>query len=601
MNEVAKTPQLQCRANGVFYYRARLPGDVLRAINGNKREWKRRTSTRGAPLVTWSKLVGKNGEPKKELWYSLETRDISAAKRALPSKQVEINSLFEQIIRLLAGEQNTPTMRDVEKLAAKWFAERDESRRLANLTPADDEDTESLLREDLAQSQSQRLEDLGSYQKIAEALLFKEGFAADWSTSPVRFLVQLIQRGRIELCQRALGEYLGSYGKTYDDIFEVFNVDVSRPRTPSSADYTLKELISDFMQDRSASINSKSVTSYETAFRVAKDVLGEGAIVRDISREQCRQYVNILKQFPSNYKKHRALKGLDTVAASQRAKEIGLKPISVSTANGYLSRFVTLLKWAVVEDKLHKNPALNLSAGTELLAKEDRRLPFTIQELQKIFGAPLFTGCVDDENNYNRPKVGNCPRRSRFWAQLIAIFTGCRLNEILQMRVDDIQERDSVNLFVVRLVDDGGQRAPDKKVKTSSSRRIVPVHPELIRIGFLKYVESQRVAGANRLFPEVNVGSDGYYSSPYSKWHNHFLTSVEVKSERKSFHSFRHNFRDAMREADLSQGISEALGGWVSRSVSSNYGSGFSPKALEVAMNKIRYEGLDLSHLHVEL
>ncbi len=484
-------------------------------------------------------------------------------------------------------------------MAATWFAERDESRRLANLTPADDEDTESLLREDSAHSQSQQLEDLGSYQKIAEALLFKEGFAADWSTSPVRFLVQLIQRGRIELCQRALGEYLGSYGKTYDDFFAVFNVDVSPRRTSSSADYTLAQLINDFMQDRSASINSKSVISYETAFRVAKDALGDQAKVRDISRDQCRQYVNILKQLPSNHKKYRALKGLDTVAAAQRAKEIGLKRISVSTANGYLSRFVTLLKWAVLEDKLHKNPALNLTAGTELLAKEDRRLPFTIQELQKIFVAPLFTGCVDDENNYNKPKVGNYPRRARFWAQLIAIFTGCRLNEILQMRVDDIQVRDNVNLFVVRLVDDGGQRAADKKVKTSSSRRIVPVHPELINIGFLTYVESQRITGANRLFPEVSVGSDGYYSSPYSKWHNHFLISVGTKSERKSFHSFRHNFRDALREADISEGISRALGGWASASVSDSYGRGYSPQALDEAMNKIKFGALDLSHLYL--
>ena len=225
---MAKTPQLQCRDNGVYYYRARLPGDVLRAINSNRREWKRRTSRREAPLEAWSKLVGKNGEPKKELWYSLETRDLNAAKRALPSKQVELNSLFEQIIRLLTGEQNNPTMRDVERLAATWFAERDASRRLANLSPIDDEDTESLLREDLAHSQSQRPEDLGSYQKIAETLLFKEGFAADWNTSPVRFLVQLVQRGRIELCQRALGVYLGNYGKSYDDFFVVSNVDTSR-------------------------------------------------------------------------------------------------------------------------------------------------------------------------------------------------------------------------------------------------------------------------------------------------------------------------------------------------------------------------------------
>jgi hypothetical protein len=73
MVEVAKTPQLQRRSNGIFYFRARLPGDVLSAIAGNRQEWKRRTSTRGLPLERWKKLVGKDGKPKNEVWSSLET------------------------------------------------------------------------------------------------------------------------------------------------------------------------------------------------------------------------------------------------------------------------------------------------------------------------------------------------------------------------------------------------------------------------------------------------------------------------------------------------------------------------------------------------
>lgn len=82
MDEVAKTPQLQRRSNGIFYYRARLPGDVLRAINSNSGEWKRRTSKMRSACKGMGKLVGKNGEPRKELWYSLETRGLNAAKRA---------------------------------------------------------------------------------------------------------------------------------------------------------------------------------------------------------------------------------------------------------------------------------------------------------------------------------------------------------------------------------------------------------------------------------------------------------------------------------------------------------------------------------------
>ena len=69
--------------------------------------------------------------------------------------------------------------------------------------------------------------------------------------------------------------------------------------------------------------------------------------------------------------------------------------------------------------------------------------PFSIEQLNAMFRAPLYTGCIDDGRNYN--KVGNNrPRRVRFWLPLIALFTGARINEICQLHTSDIQEKNGI-------------------------------------------------------------------------------------------------------------------------------------------------------------
>ena len=61
------------------------------------------------------------------------------------------------------------------------------------------------------------------------------------------------------------------------------------------------------------------------------------------------------------------------------------------------------------------------------------------------------------------------------------------------------------------------------------------------------------------------------------------------------------NFRDGLREAMIDRGVALALGGWVSggngAAVSDNYGGGYTSSTLALALNQVRYDGLDLSHL----
>jgi integrase len=169
-----------------------------------------------------------------------------------------------------------------------------------------------------------------------------------------------------------------------------------------------------------------------------------------------------------------------------------------------------------------------------------------------------------------------------------------RLNEACQLTEDDIAVEDGTDIILIRSDEDGL-----KRVKTAAGHRFVPVHPELKRIGFLDHIAAVRrssPAGA-RLFPELPIASTGYISDNFSKWFARFLDHLGIDDRRKGFHSFRHTFRDALREAEIPQDRVRELGGWSSGATEDDYGSGTRPSTLAKEIAKIRYDGVDFSHL----
>ena len=171
-----------------------------------------------------------------------------------------------------------------------------------------------------------------------------------------------------------------------------------------------------------------------------------------------------------------------------------------------------------------------------------------------------------------------------------------RLGEIVQLLVSDVRQEDDISFFEVSKGEDD-----DKNLKTASSQRAIPIHPELVKMGFLDYVEGQRKkTPQGRIFSEIKVGANGYFSHNFSKWFGRYLKQVEVKTAKTSFHSFRHNFKDGLRNAGSEDSRQNALMGHSDGSVPSTYGTGYSPKVLNDDLQKIEYPSLDLSHLYVK-
>ncbi|MBF6618032.1 MAG: site-specific integrase [Candidimonas sp.] len=144
----------------------------------------------------------------------------------------------------------------------------------------------------------------------------------------------------------------------------------------------------------------------------------------------------------------------------------------------------------------------------------------------------------------------------------MALFSGARVEELCQLRLDDFSEDGGIPFFFIR------RKHEEQDTKTSSSIRRVPVHLILIRIGLLSYVERLREAKDDWLFPLLVTDVKGNRSGNWSKWFGRYLRdTVKIKDPAIVFHSFRHTFKDICRACSIPGDVHDAITGHRSGSV----------------------------------
>ncbi len=540
---------------------------------------------------------------KGEIRRSLKTSDGAEAKRRVRIERIRVEAEFDDARATLERQraaaggataaQIALTEEQVWALATRWFVEQEKHSANRPVEFGDEEVIENLG-ENLVNIE--RFDEVSaSVREEVDKLLAEAGIPPGGdSVEPPAWRTKLsraVHGGMIEREKRLLNRVTGGAGLVLNPNFHGLSA-ATELKPVAISTVTLADLIKRYNADPTrAAPSPKTKLKQDAQARLFKDVIGGKTLVSAIGREQARKLLDTVKVLPSNATKRFPKKKLAEVLEIAKAKE--LAPMSVTTANSYMSAFVSLLDFAVAEHIIEKNPATGLRLASDGVKRKDKRLPFSVADLKAIFAAPLYSGCVDDGAGYARPGP-NRPRRGRFWVPVISLFSGMRLNEICQLTEDDIAVEDGTDVILVRSDEDGV-----KRVKTAAGHRFVPIHPELKRLGFLDHVATVRAKqpAKARLFPELTTASTGYISDNFSKWFANFLDKVEIRDRRLNFHSFRHSFRDALREAEISQERVRELGGWSSGSTEDDYGSGTRPSTLAQEMAKVRYDGLNLDGL----
>lgn len=250
-----------------------------------------------------------------------------------------------------------------------------------------------------------------------------------------------------------------------------------------------------------------------------------GVPVSELSRDHMRFY----RQYISSRPARMSSKEL-TKATPQQIVDRNVPPDKRLQPKSIDNRFVNVrgfLNWCEEEEYTYKarnlNAILKLEKAQKKEMKSSGRTHFSLDDLKSLLKSPAY---AQDSHG----------AASRHWVPLIALHTGARIEEICQLTLSDICQKDGVWVFDINDRDGKG-------LKSEAGERLIPIHQTLIDIGLLERVKYLKAKKHSRLFPELQTRkSTEKYSDRVSTWFTRYRRECGVTGLGKVFHSFRHTF-----------------------------------------------------------
>lgn len=332
------------------------------------------------------------------------------------------------------------------------------------------------------------------------------------------------------------------------------------PNISSQSNQTLSKLIELYVADRSVHWSSKTKAEFARYFSTLLSLLGDKAI-SNISRTDCIQCRELLKSLPPNFTKKKQFIGM---TAKEIAQTNSQRPcLTAKTINKYLTLLSSFFKWTIKQGLLSSNPAESLLLTLNNSVSEEREV-YSLEEIHLI--------------QAKLPRLTSEPEKH--WIPMIAMYSGLRMDEICQFQKADIQLIEEVYCFNVN---SQGQ----KRLKTSSSVRVVPIHPELVRLGFLDHID--RLEG-DHLWPNLSPDKYGRWGHKFGNWFSRFNRREITDNPKKCFHSFRHTVANQLKQKSVSETVIAELLGHKNESITTGrYGKSYNIKLLASAICEISY------------
>lgn len=145
-----------------------------------------------------------------------------------------------------------------------------------------------------------------------------------------------------------------------------------------------------------------------------------------------------------------------------------------------------------------------------------------------------------------------------FWMPILGLFTGARIGELSQIYHTDIYQNED-GLWSLAISD----KEAFQTIKTNAGRRVIPIHPELIRLGFLDYVADVKAAvpESDRIFPYLRYDKRNGFGDVPSEAFARYLDKLGIYGETKVHHSFRKTSNQCLKDNGIEVSIRSQLVG----------------------------------------
>lgn len=314
----------------------------------------------------------------------------------------------------------------------------------------------------------------------------------------------------------------------------------SIPSSPKVSTPMLANVIDDFIAKQDARGKAEMLKKHKLVLQTLFLPVMGNRPVGGILQAEIEDFFDLVNSLPRHWQ-YDLEKGL---TIHEIVKLPGRVQLGEATFKGtYRASVGKFLKWAKAKYADQGFPASLTVDEIEYLGdrKEgelQKQRAFTVPELQRLFEGPEMKSFADDP-----------VQAHRYWLPHIGLFTGARINEICQLnpQTDILRDPDSgIWYFWITDTTKADERIK-KSVKTGESRK-TPIHPKLIELGFLRYVERVKSEGAKLIFPAEEWRPKGGRASPYaSEFFTEFLKQIGihgVKNEKgcapRGMHALRH-------------------------------------------------------------
>ncbi len=378
-----------------------------------------------------------------------------------------------------------------------------------------------------------------------------------------------------------------------------------RDAVPDDVDEVL-QVIFDIWED-TVPINSKTKDHIRDVWLFIR-YIGEDKRIREITLK----HINDYKEFKVFIPKQTRINDL-SIPEIKKLECPDDKRNGRNTLTPHFKRIATFLKWCRtggsniqhIEDSSYEERLRNLDY-IELfnVPSGKTREPFTDNDLKKLFQSKLF---VSNGHNYGdyKQNTGDFKTSAFYWVQLLALFTGARQGELCQLRRDDVYQYEGTKIWILNL---------KENLKTEGSIRKIPIHKQILDLGFIKYVES---VNEERIFPDeerkINKKTglgEGFkkFSSRWSGYRDGLKIIPSDNKHEKVFHCFRHTVETRLSELSktgkpserFDSGLVDAIVGHKSDKRSTGeevYNHADYVEEKSKALNRLQYDFIDFEKM----
>lgn len=303
----------------------------------------------------------------------------------------------------------------------------------------------------------------------------------------------------------------------------------------------------------SASVNRKAPQSLdEVSLQIERliEVIGD-IDVTEVNRGHISKYRDTLLQLPKSKKADIRSRPIKEQIELARANK--LPCIAPATVKTIMRKTSPVFGYAFDLGLIDANPYKGVAypkVQDKSEVAEDKG--YTAEELSLLFELETFSDVAAQ-----RPYGLAC-----YWVPLLCRFTGSRIEEMVQLRKDDIKiSNEGIYFIYIR-------EGEDQHLKASSAVRLVPIHDQLVELGFLDFVNSS----GEFLFSELKPNKHGKRSPYLVKWWSKQVKQTGVKTKSPS-HSFRHSLRTTLRDLGVVDSVADSITGHAPANIGALYGT----------------------------